>query len=177
MTIEGLTPVQQQLSAGNRSIVSLCKEVAKQVLAQPHLITEVVDSLGSEISGVPSRAARVVELVCLESPDLVRPFKREILDSYAWIDEWQVRAHLSKVIPFLELNRKDVDLAYQIFDRYLSDRSSVVRTFAMQGMFDLLDRAPERTDSVRELIEELTGSGTPAMLARGRMLLVALEKM
>jgi len=169
------TPIQQRLDSIKRSPVDQAEKVAEEVLDHPHLTAEIIDCVESEDSALQSRAARVLEIVAAQSPDIVQPFKDKILHDLSWTDQWHVRAHFCKVIPILDLSREDVEKAYQIFDHYLSDRSSIVRTFAMQGMFDLLDRAPERTESVRKLIEELMETGTPAMLSRGRMLLVAFE--
>ena len=171
------TPIQQQLDSIKKSPVREAKAVAEQVLSNPFILVEVVDCIRSDDPALRSRAARVVEIVGVKNPDIVQPYKKEILDELAWIDHWVVRAHLSKIVPLLNLNPKEVSRAFDLFEHYLSDSSSVVRTFAMQGMFDLLDRAPERITDVRILIESLMDGGTPAMRSRGRMLLVAIEEL
>jgi hypothetical protein len=54
---------------------------------------------------------------------------------------------------------------------YLEDRSSIVKTFAMQGLADLSQNDADLRSRVRQLLEEAVRSGTPAMKARARQLL------
>jgi len=55
--------------------------------------------------------------------------------------------------------------------RYLKDDSRIVKTFAMQAIAELAARDDAYLDQARDLIRNLTATGTPAMMARGRMLL------
>ena len=59
---------------------------------------------------------------------------------------------------------------------YLGDRSSIVKTFAMQGLAGLAMQDPEMKPEVVEQIRVLTRTGTAAMKARGRKLLAELER-
>lgn len=66
--------------------------------------------------------------------------------------------------------------AAKVLQRYLEDRSSIVKTFAMQGLSDLALEDAALRSMVTELIRPLTRTGTPAMRARGRKLLLQLER-
>jgi hypothetical protein len=54
---------------------------------------------------------------------------------------------------------------------YLEDRSSIVRTFALQGLADLVREEPSLRPRVVEILREAARNGTPAMKARSRKLL------
>ena len=58
--------------------------------------------------------------------------------------------------------------------RSLQDRSSVVKTCALQGLADLAQHEPNPRPTVLEILSEATRNGTPAMKARSRKLLVQL---
>jgi hypothetical protein len=58
---------------------------------------------------------------------------------------------------------------------YLEDRSSIVKTCALQGLADLTRQNASLLPEVVDLLNIHSRSGTPAMRARGRMLLKQLE--
>jgi hypothetical protein len=59
---------------------------------------------------------------------------------------------------------------------YTNDRSSIVKTFAMQALADLARRDENLRQHVLWHIEELCMTGTPAMHARGKHLLPKLRQ-
>jgi hypothetical protein len=59
---------------------------------------------------------------------------------------------------------------------YLEDRSSIVKTFALQGLADLAEDVPSIRPTVVKILREVTRNGTPAMKARSRKLLPRLER-
>jgi hypothetical protein len=58
---------------------------------------------------------------------------------------------------------------------WFEDGSSIVNTMVMQGLVDLANQDPSLPPDVLELLRILSRTGTPAMQARGRMLLLKLE--
>jgi hypothetical protein len=58
---------------------------------------------------------------------------------------------------------------------YLEDRSSIVKTSALQGLADLAQHDSSLRPKVIELLRESTRNGTPAMKARSRKVLVQLS--
>lgn len=80
------------------------------------------------------------------------------------------------MIPRLELSARERLVAVDILFDYLRDRSSIVKTFAMQGLADLVVKDPSLRKKLLPLLQELTEIGTPAMRARGRKLLQHLNQ-
>jgi len=80
------------------------------------------------------------------------------------------------MVPRLLLNTKERYLATSLLTSYLEDRSSIVKTFALQGLADLAQDDPSIRPRVTEILREATRNGTPAMKARSRKLLLHLER-
>ncbi len=80
------------------------------------------------------------------------------------------------MIPRLELTPAERAKAADALEGFLDDRSSIVRTFALQGLADLATQDPRMREGVIEKLREATRNGTPAMKARSRKLLSKLER-
>ena len=91
-------------------------------------------------------------------------------------EQQELRWHLAAMVPRLRLNAKERQIAISSLNRYLEDRSSIVRTFALQGLADLAQDDPSIRPEVIDVLREATRNGTPAMKARSRKLLLRLER-
>ena len=69
------------------------------------------------------------------------------------------------------MSRAETERASANLRRYLEDRSSIVKTSALQGLLDLAGQNPALRDTAREALEQAVRTGTPAMKARARNLL------
>jgi hypothetical protein len=87
----------------------------------------------------------------------------------------ELRWHLAAMIPRLPLTARERRLAVSSLNVYLEDRSSIVKTSALQGLADLAETDPDLRPQVIELLRASTRSGTAAMKARSRKLLLHLE--
>ena len=132
--------------------------------------------LWSDDSLVRMRAADVAEKITRDERKLLQPYKKELLGLMADAKEQEVRWHLAAMIPRLTLNVKERQLATSLLSSYLEDRSSIVRTFALQGLADLAQDDASMRPAVVEVLRESARNGTPAMKARSRKLLLRLER-
>jgi len=122
------------------------------------------------------RAADATEKVTRKNRELLLPYKKELLGLMAGTTEQELRWHLAVMVPRLLLNTKERYLATSLLTSYLEDRSSIVKTFALQGLADLAQDDPSIRPRVTEILREATRNGTPAMKARSRKLLLHLER-
>jgi hypothetical protein len=122
------------------------------------------------------RAADATEKVARKIPELLRPYKKEFLGLMAEAREPELRWHLAVIVPRLPLNSKERQLTTSLLSRYLRDRSSMVKTFALQGLADLTVDGTSVRPGVIEILRQATRRGTPAMKARSRKLLCHLER-
>ncbi len=171
-----MTSWLDELSGGDRKSVGRAREVAQWALATPDRLDEVVEGLLQDDPIVRSRCAHVLATVSKARPELVQPFKQRLLEEVAPIDQWEVREQLCQIVPRLALDPADVEAMRARCNHYLNDRSSIVRTCAMQALVDLLRFDPSHSGDVQQVIGVLTETGTAAMRARGRKLLVALDR-
>jgi hypothetical protein len=165
-------PILKKLSTGD----GRSNEVVAEVLAHPARFRHVFDGLASDDPVVRLRAADAVEKITVRRPELLRRFKRRLLAVAGSADQQEVRWHAALMIPRLELTAKERAVAVDILFDYLRDRSSIVKTFAMQGLSDLASNDSALRAKILPLLEELTEIGTPAMRARGRKILQHLNR-
>jgi len=165
------TPTRILLSGGDRRSIGRANEVVDLVLAQPKRIGELTELLWDLDAVVRMRAADALEKISRERIELLQAYKSELLGLMAETSQQEMRWHLAVLIPRLEMTPEERRRAVGILERYLGDRSSIVKTFAIQGLWELSLGDAALRPKVVELVRELTRTGTPAMRARGRKLL------
>ena len=149
--------------------------MAVLVLEEPRLGRQLIDCLWDEDEGVAGRAADALETVVGEHPQVTQPWKEELLGLLVETRAIKLRWHLALIVTKLKLTQPECQRTADVFMSWLDDRSSIVKTCAMQGLAELTLQDKSMKDGVLELLRALTRSGTPAMRARGRHLLKAME--
>lgn len=124
---------------------------------------------------VRMRAADALEKVTRASPALLQPYKKELLGLMGEATEPALRWHLAVIVPRLSLKARERQLILNSFFLYLEDRSSIVKTFALQGLADLAKDDPTILPCVIDILRQTTRKGSPAMKARSRKLLSRLD--
>jgi hypothetical protein len=165
-----------KLSGGDRRSIGQSNKVTALVLRRPALFPQLMQGLWNSDPLIRMRAADAAEKVSLCCPDLLRPFKTNLLRLLDEATQQELRWHLAQMVPRLALSRKDRPRATVALRRYLEDKSSIVKTSAMQALADLAKADDELMPEVKKLLMALTESGTPAMRARGRKLLRRLKR-
>ena len=139
------------------------------------LFPKLIVGLCSRDPLVRMRAADAAEKVTRKNPELLAPYRKELLRLLGDTKEQELRWHLAVMVPRLALSSKERQRAISLLNSYMQDRSSIVKTFALQGLADLAHDNASIRSTVIETLREATRSGTPAMKARGRKLLHELE--
>jgi len=164
------------LEGADRRTIGRADEVAALVSRNPRLFPKLIAGLWSEDAVVRMRAADAIEKVTRKAPRLLQPYNKELLGLMAESNEQEVRWHLALMVPRLSLATKQRQRAVDALNGYLEDRSSIVRTCALQGLADLANHDPSLRAKVVDLLREAVRSGTAAMRARSRKLLLQLER-
>jgi HEAT repeat protein len=159
------------LRGGDRRSIGRADHIAAVVSADHRLFPKLIAGLWSEDSLVRMRAADAAEKVTRCRPELLRPHRKELLGLLQEAGQKELRWHLAAMIPRMSLTPAELRLAVSALTTYLEDRSSIVKTSALQGLADLAQHAPSIRFAVIETLREATRSGTPAMRARSRKLL------
>jgi hypothetical protein len=164
------------LEGGDRRTIGRSDQVAPIVSYHPELFPELIAGLWSADPLVRMRAADATEKVTRKHRELLQPYKKELLGLMTEAQEQELRWHLAVMVPRLPLNPKERQVALSALNSYLEDCSSIVKTSAIQGLADLAQHETSIRPRVVEILREATRSGTPAMKARSRKLLVYLER-
>jgi len=165
------------LTGGDPRSLGRADLVAAMVAENPRLFPELIAGLWSEDPLVRMRSADAAEKVTRKNPELLRSKKKEMLGLMAEASGPELRWHLALMVSRLKLNVRERQLAVSLLVEYLKDRSSIVKTFALQGLAELALKSDD--DNLRfqvtEILRQAVRGGTPAMKSRSRKLLRQME--
>jgi hypothetical protein len=175
------TDLRSMLAVGRNALdATRVPAVAALVQAQPRKAPRLLELLWDDDPGVASRAADVLERISRDpSPAMCRAlanFKEALLGLLSDARFIKLRWNLALTIARLPLTQAEARRAAAVLHTYLEDKSSIVKTGALQGMTDLARHDPASLPAVLDLLRIHGRSGTPAMRARSRLLLAKLEK-
>jgi HEAT repeat protein len=163
------------LKGGDRRSIGKSNQIAQLVLSEPKRFAELVECLWDEDPIVRMRAADAAEKVTVTRPELLNPHKQELLGLLAEAEQIELKWHLALMVPRLELSKPETERTATALQRYLEDRSSIVKTFALQGLANLARQDSNLREPARRALEESLRTGTAAMKARARKLLKELK--
>ena len=175
-TMASQETIRSMLVGGRHRLdVGRAREVAKLVLAQPRKTGQLVECLWDGDAGVANRAADALERASYHRPSLAAKWTESLIGLMAEAEQNKLRWNLALAVPRLDLNVEEARRVAAALRNYLEDRSSIVKTAAMHGLTDLTRHDSSLLPEVLDLLRVLSRSGTPAMRARGRILLKKLE--
>jgi len=93
------------------------------------------------------------------------------------VEQPEVRWHVALMLARVPLSKSEQAAVINVLTGYMNNRSSIVKTFAMQALFDLAERYETLRPIALVHIKELVAIGTPAMKARGGKLLATLNRL
>jgi len=168
--------IRAMLASGRHRLdVGRTKEVAAQVLAKPRKVGQLIECLWDEDPGIANRAADALERVSFDRPLLTAAWTESLIGLMAEAEQNKLRWNLALFVPRLELSAAEAQRVAAALRTYLEDQSSIVKTAAMHGLAALTRHDPKLLPEVLDMLRILSRSGTPAMRARGRILLKKLE--
>ena len=154
-------------------------ELVSTISSQPRRAVRLIELLWDDDPGVANRAADLLErILSRPSPPLSRilnEYKEALLGLLPDARFIKLRWNLAFVIPRLTLSVSEARRAAATLYTFLDDRSSIVKTAALQGLADLTRHDPASLPVVLDLLRIQGRSGTPAMRARSRHLILRLD--
>jgi len=164
------------LVPGKRLDAGRVWEVVELIEGKPGKVAQLVECLFDDDPGIASRAADALERITRDRPHQAQHWKETLLGLIAETTEKKVRWNLALTIPRLKLTVAECRRVAGVLNTWLDDPSSIVKTTALHGMADLTRQDPESLPDVVDLLRMAGRSGTPAMRARSRILLKAMER-
>jgi hypothetical protein len=170
-----MTDILKKLTGGDLRPIGRVAEVVQDILDDPDLFECVLRGMLNEDPIIRMRSADVVEKITSQHPQYLSPHKDLILKKIAGISQKEVRWHVVQLLPRLNMDPDETQIAVEILKNYLNDDSRIVRTFAMDSLTHFVEANPTLEPWIISLIEELVEDGSPSMRARGRKLLTRLK--
>lgn len=167
--------IRQMLAPGGRLDPGRAWEVVELVEGRSGKLAQLIECLWDDNPAVANRAADALERVTRQRPAQAQRWKEPLLGLLAEATEKKLRWNLALVIPRMKLTLPECRRVFGVFNSYLDDPSSIVKTAALHGMADLTRQDPESLPEVLDLLRVAGRSGTPAMRARSRILLKQFE--
>jgi hypothetical protein len=163
------------LDGGDRRTLGRSDQAVALVSKNPNLFDSLIAGLWSKNPLIRMRTADATEKITRKNREFLQPYKQRLLGLMVEATQQELRWHLALMVPRLPLNGKERELAATLFNSYLEDRSSIVRTCALQGLAALAEDDPGLRRKAITILRAATQHGTPAMRARSRKLLLRLE--
>ena len=155
-------------------------EVVEWIADTPRRVPALIELMWDDDAGVAGRAADVLERITRDPSPAVRRavegFKEEIIGLLSDARFAKLRWNLALTLPRVTLTVAECRRVAAVLRTWLDDPSSIVKTTALHAMADLTRQDPESLTEVLDLLRMAGRSGTPAMRARSRILLKALER-
>jgi hypothetical protein len=167
--------IREMLEPGKRLEAGRVCEVAALLLKNPRKTGQVVECLWDEEPCLANRAADALERASSRRPEILASWKEALLDRMLDAGENKLRWNLALTIFRTPLSKAETERAAAVLRSWLDDKSSIVRTCAMHGLAGLTRWNPSMLPEVLDMLRVLSRSGTPAMRARGRILLKRME--
>lgn len=167
-------PILKMLRPGDLRMKGASEEVVVQISRNPQEISLLIECLGESEPALLMRCCDALEKLSRQHVAWLKPFKNQLIKICQTATQKEVRWHMAQIIPRLELSAKQAAVAYDIFLIYLDDRSSIVKTFALQALTDLAIGYGLHLEETRDMIKTLGQKGTPAMRSRSRKLMEQL---
>ena len=164
------------MDGGHRLAVARVREVAELVTAKPKAARRLAECLFDEDAGVANRAADALERASYRQPSLLAPWKDLLLGRMVDAEQNKLRWNLALMVARLELTVPETRRVATILKGWLEDGSSAVKACAMEGLAGMAMQNEALMPGVLDLLRILTRGGTPAMRARGRILLKRMER-
>lgn len=152
-------------------------EAIEIVRKNPRRMESLIECLWDEEPGVANRAADAVEQLTRESATTIQPWKSELVSLLAEAKANKLRWNLALIVTRLKLTLGEARAVEQVLaEDYLADRSSIVKTLALQGLYNLSRQHPALEPQAIEMLQIHGRGGTAAMRARSKNLLISMEK-
>lgn len=157
------TQIRSLLQEGDRRAIGHVAEVVEMVLRRPKLVATLVQLMLGVDEGTRMRAADALEKISRQHVEELQPYTGVLLSLFEQEQQQELRWHLAVILPRLRLDGSERHRTRCALQRCLTAKSSIVKTFALQGLSDLTAQEPALTPLVLDTLRTAEKDGTPAM--------------
>ena len=170
-----MNDILNKLGEGDYRSIGKANEVVNDILRDEALFAAVFHGMLSSNGLIRMRSADVVEKVTRLRPYLLQPFKELLLTKISMSNQQEVRWHFAQMSSRLILNKSETELLLLTLVDYTNDKSRIVVTSSIQAIADIARRDNTYKVKAIAVICKLVSIGSPAVINRGRKLLLELQ--
>lgn len=168
--------IYKMLTGGDLRSIGKANEVLGLLLKEPNLFRVVFHFMFASDPIVRMRSADVIQKVSVIHPELLHPFKKQLIKSLPEITQQEVRWHVAQLLSYLKFNKSEMSIVINVLNDWLdNDKSNIVKVCCIQTLSDLSKQNPQLKIKVVKKIKELIKIGSPAVLSRCKKLLGKLN--
>ncbi len=171
-----MNEILELLQGGDRRSIGQANNIVKMVQENPACFKLLFQGFYESDPIIRMRTADAVEKVAAAAPELVIPYKQEFLALIRQIDQMEVLWHFAQIIPRLSLSVDEIRALYPTIVEYLSHSSAIVKTSAMQCLYDLSLQEPSLLPATISHLQDGSKSPQKALQTRSRKLIKCLER-
>lgn len=167
-----ISSLLRKLEQGDLRTTGKAEEVVEEVLAKPELFDQLFQGLFHSNAGVRMRSADALEKISAKRPDLIQPYKIQLINQVSKINQQEVQWHLAQMYSYLTLTREDQEQVATILISFVkTTKSNIVKVFSLQTLSDLAMENTKLKLEVIALIKSEMKKGAPSIVSRGKKLL------
>ncbi len=124
-----MNDVLKKLGGGDRRSIGRVSEVVADVLNDSSLFEVAFNAMLSDGPIIRMRSTDAVEKITVKHPDYRQPYKKKLIQQGAKTNQQEVRWHVAKMFPRLELSEEEQAVVVEILFDYLNHKSKIVKRF------------------------------------------------
>lgn len=164
----------QQLSGGDLRSIGQADSVVVEASRSEAVIAWLFEMLAAtEEPVVRMRAADALEKVARRNPAVLTPRLDTLLALLAQLQPKEIRWHLLQMAGRADWRPEQHAAVLEAVSSCFDDNSSIVKTSALQCLFDLRDRGQDFKRQADMALHQARVSGSPAIRARAKRLAAA----
>jgi len=166
---------RDKLRGGDLRSIGRANEVVEDVLQDQTLFGDLISGMKSSDPVIRMRSADVVEKVARTRPELLVPYKEELICKIPQIDQQEIRWHLAQIYTYMTLsNREEQQVVELLFAWISQSKSKIVKVNAMESLAHFAKSDPHLKGQVVRRLNEIKENGSAAERVRARKLLTIL---
>lgn len=171
-----MSQILQKLTGGDLRSIGRADEVVEDILKNPSLFNEVFEGMGHDDPRIRMRSADALEKVSAKHPEYLQPYKKKLISDISKIHQQEVQWHVAQMFSYLRLTKKEREKVILILFSYIDGtKSNIVKVFSMQTLAELAEQDDNLKPKVLKKIKKVIKSGSPAVLNRGKKLILRLD--
>jgi len=166
--------LNKRLGGGDLRSIGDADGVAAEASGNPARVDTLVEAIFAAEPVVRMRCADALEKISRVRPEYFISHRKSIIELLQGEHSKEILWHLLQISGRLQWTATQASTVFKTAEKCLNHPSSIVKTSAMQTLYDLLSLAPDKRKLVIQILSKQVRTGTPAMKARGRKLLIKL---